>query len=144
MQLEIWYKALVTTDAQIGVSFEPAIGKEIASYNHKEAELFENFGSDETGLALRNGGIRFEYDETKHTVYCVAIYYSEGSLSENQMAEVVNCTTKLLDREYYGEDGWFVDVSPGYYVLLVDPNDTDNQPEKLVAEGVSLNWSNNA
>ena len=73
--------------------------------------------------------MRFEYDENKKSVNSIATYYSDRSLSKEQLDELVECTTELMDRGYYGEDGWFVDIGErSFYILLVDPEAIDTQP----------------
>lgn len=132
MKIEITYLALVTDDKQIPI-FDDAVYREIGAMRDEEADLTKFFSGNTKGLSLKKGGVRFQYDRESKNIYSVATYFSDTTLSEIQLRELVVLTTDLMDKGYYGEDGWFLDIrQSSYYLQLVEPSGKAAKPVSVL------------
>jgi len=134
MKIQIKYRALVTDDKQKVVS-EESIYRQIAGMVDNKAELSRFFEQPVSGLEFRDAGVSFQYDESSHVLLSVAGFYVETPPTDNQLNELTAETTRQMDRGYYGDDGWFIDIGESsYYVQLVDHAHLSVQPVSVDCE----------
>ena len=131
-KLKLKYRALVMDSRQKPVADE-LVYRHIAGISDDSAALSTHFERPIPGVKISDVGVSFEYDEPSRVLLAVAAFDADIEPSEDQLKELVARTTPLMDRGYYGEDGWFLDIgNRGYYVLLVDPEHPAAQPVSVI------------
>ena len=128
MEIEIWYKSAVR-NANIVDNTRAADKAEMGKMNDTSAQLSILFNTPISNLGVEDKGIRFEYDETHDQLFCIASFLLSSKPNKLQLDTLIEETTALIDRGYYGDDGWFVDIGKNsYYIDLVDHDLVGSQP----------------
>ncbi len=95
----------------------------------ERASLSAFFKRDFSGLGIKDGGVYFQYESDPPCLYCVAVFQADFRPDENQLAHLLEETSRQIDSGYYGEDGWFVDIGQNsYYIIPLDRRYACGQP----------------
>lgn len=131
LEIQIKYQSKIKDANIINPNREKDFIK-LGELEDKEAKLSTFFNKPMTDLVLIDKGIKFEYDSINEQLYCIAIYTTNTKPNNQQITRLIRETTEQLDRGFYGEDGWFVDIEENsYYIDLIDHNRVDSQPHSV-------------
>jgi len=131
MEIDLKYTASVKNNDFENI-FDENVYRQLGKLEHLNTNIPEFFASDTAGLKTEKADIKFEYDEKNKHLYTHIVFHVETKPTDIQLSKLARNSTDQLDRGYYGEDGWFVDVgSSGYYILLVDPDTDEKQPVSI-------------
>ncbi|KAB0548918.1 hypothetical protein F7R01_15945 [Pseudomonas argentinensis] len=132
MQIEIWYESTIK-DSHIAEPKKIEDKFAIGRLNDPSAEISKFFEGSLLGLVIEDNGIHFKYDPNLDKLYCIALFTCKTKPSQPQLDALIKETSDQVDRGYYGEDGWFVDIgNNSYYIDLVDHDLIESQPASVV------------
>lgn len=86
-----------------------------------DTKISDFFTKKISGLCISGGDVGFVFNTDKQMVYTLLTFRINPEPTTAQIDEIVNQANQQIDLGYYGEDGWFIDLTDGsYYLTLWD------------------------